>query len=461
MSDQNLTIEVTPSVHVEVSTLLPGPRGLSAYETAVLNGFEGTEQEWLDSLVGAEGPEGPEGPAGPEGPEGPEGPAGPGGGGGYLDHGNQAGAVSYDSTTGTHALTMMADTNVLLVNGVNGATVSVWATGDFALTVEGVAVSTGECVCAYIRDAWEVRIIGAAPDEGDVTPPTAGTLSATGKTSSGFTLTVSGAADETALDPAPFSFSINNGTTWTAYQSSSTYVATGLTPATSYVCIHRVRDAAGNVSTGSSILASTLAAAVTVTSTYRDYHATNTSGTVLTKAGVALGDADASRHVVVAVYWRGSNAQAEPTVTVAGVTATPLGVGQLNNIGWRWYKAAVPTGTTGDVTVTMSAAVTRLGFGVFTTDADVAVADYDGTATPPDTNTVTVATTPDMTVLGSTFAYSTSVSGTPTALDATWSSGGFGAHWHVQGSDGTTSQELVHGGGYGSGFIASVALEAA
>lgn len=36
-----------------------GPDGLSAYEVAVAEGFVGTEQEWLDSLVGPQGPEGP------------------------------------------------------------------------------------------------------------------------------------------------------------------------------------------------------------------------------------------------------------------------------------------------------------------------------------------------------------------------------------------------------------------
>lgn len=34
---------------------LPGQRGYSAYEVAVLNGFEGTEEEWLTSLKGAKG----------------------------------------------------------------------------------------------------------------------------------------------------------------------------------------------------------------------------------------------------------------------------------------------------------------------------------------------------------------------------------------------------------------------
>lgn len=35
-----------------------GTRGYSAYEVAVQNGFIGTEQEWLDSLVGPQGPQG-------------------------------------------------------------------------------------------------------------------------------------------------------------------------------------------------------------------------------------------------------------------------------------------------------------------------------------------------------------------------------------------------------------------
>ena len=47
-----------------------GTRGYSAYEVAVLNGFEGTVDEWLASLQGEQGPEGPEGPQGNPGPTG-------------------------------------------------------------------------------------------------------------------------------------------------------------------------------------------------------------------------------------------------------------------------------------------------------------------------------------------------------------------------------------------------------
>lgn len=41
-----------------------GEPGKSAYQVAVENGFSGSEEEWLDSLVGPEGPEGSQGPAG-------------------------------------------------------------------------------------------------------------------------------------------------------------------------------------------------------------------------------------------------------------------------------------------------------------------------------------------------------------------------------------------------------------
>lgn len=57
-----------------------GTPGLSAYELAVKNGYEGTEQEWLDSFQkGVKGDPGEPGPAGPAGPQGPQGAPGPAG----------------------------------------------------------------------------------------------------------------------------------------------------------------------------------------------------------------------------------------------------------------------------------------------------------------------------------------------------------------------------------------------
>lgn len=47
--------------------------GDSAYQVAVTNGFVGTEQQWLDSLVGPQGPAGVDGIDGIDGVDGTNG----------------------------------------------------------------------------------------------------------------------------------------------------------------------------------------------------------------------------------------------------------------------------------------------------------------------------------------------------------------------------------------------------
>lgn len=54
----------------------PGEDGKSAYELAVINGFSGTETDWLTSLVGPKGDQGEPGPSGSEGIQGPKGDRG-------------------------------------------------------------------------------------------------------------------------------------------------------------------------------------------------------------------------------------------------------------------------------------------------------------------------------------------------------------------------------------------------
>lgn len=49
---------------------LKGDPGDSAYDVAVANGFEGTEQEWLDSLKGKDGAPGAAGKDGEKGEKG-------------------------------------------------------------------------------------------------------------------------------------------------------------------------------------------------------------------------------------------------------------------------------------------------------------------------------------------------------------------------------------------------------
>lgn len=66
MADNTLTIKL------DKDTRLPLLEGLgkSAYAIAVAHGFQGTEQEWLNSLRGPKGDPGLQGPPGPPGPPG-------------------------------------------------------------------------------------------------------------------------------------------------------------------------------------------------------------------------------------------------------------------------------------------------------------------------------------------------------------------------------------------------------
>lgn len=53
-----------------------GPKGDSAYQVAVANGFVGSESEWIASLKGPKGDPGQTGSQGPQGPSGAQGPQG-------------------------------------------------------------------------------------------------------------------------------------------------------------------------------------------------------------------------------------------------------------------------------------------------------------------------------------------------------------------------------------------------
>lgn len=66
-------MEIEAVQELEIETEKVGPQGYSAYEVAVQNGFEGTEEEWLASLKGADGTDGEPGPQGPQGLPGTDG----------------------------------------------------------------------------------------------------------------------------------------------------------------------------------------------------------------------------------------------------------------------------------------------------------------------------------------------------------------------------------------------------
>lgn len=93
-----------------------GADGDSAYEVAVAQGFVGTEQQWLDSLVGPTGPTGATGADGATGPTGPEvtGPTGPQGAQGVTGPTGPTGATG---AAGSDA-TVTAGTGITVASGV-------------------------------------------------------------------------------------------------------------------------------------------------------------------------------------------------------------------------------------------------------------------------------------------------------------------------------------------------------
>lgn len=100
--DTPATIALINSIVEDV--VAEGVPGDSAYEVAVNNGFVGTEEEWLASLVGPAGPTGatgatgPQGSAGATGATGAQGPTGSQGPKGDTGDTGPAGADGADYT---------------------------------------------------------------------------------------------------------------------------------------------------------------------------------------------------------------------------------------------------------------------------------------------------------------------------------------------------------------------------
>lgn len=80
VTQESIIAEVKKEKPVDMvvqGTALLKIHGKSAYEIALQDGFEGTEEEWLESLKGEPGAKGEQGDVGPAGPQGPQGAAGP------------------------------------------------------------------------------------------------------------------------------------------------------------------------------------------------------------------------------------------------------------------------------------------------------------------------------------------------------------------------------------------------
>jgi hypothetical protein len=129
----------------------PGADGLSAYEVAVENGFVGTEQQWLDSLVGPAGADGADGAVGATGATGPTGPTGADGAQGDPGIGIPTGG------TGGQILAKIDDTNY------NTEWIDNWATYSGYTSIlkhevkAGVALTKGQAV--YVSSADGTNMI--------------------------------------------------------------------------------------------------------------------------------------------------------------------------------------------------------------------------------------------------------------------------------------------------------------
>lgn len=129
----------------------PGATGNSAYDIAVLNGFVGTEEEWLASL---------EGPAGPQGETGATGPAGADGLPGILTasepllYSSETKNISLDVPAISINQTQVVDLDVALdskINEVNG----VVTTASTSLSVvRNITLSTSDPTGGIDGDVW-------------------------------------------------------------------------------------------------------------------------------------------------------------------------------------------------------------------------------------------------------------------------------------------------------------------
>ena len=155
----------------------------------------------------------------------------------------------------------------------------------------------------------------------DTTAPTPGVLSVTPAHNSAV-LSVSGATDDRAV--TGYAFQVGASGAWSAWQSSPSFTATGLTASTDYTFRHKVKDAAGNEALGASVAKSTTAAPVADT-TAPTWSATLTVGTPTETSVVVTASALATDNVGVTGYEVTYNGTAWSSITPSGSNFTLTG----------------------------------------------------------------------------------------------------------------------------------------
>jgi hypothetical protein len=167
-----------------------------------------------------------------------------------------------------------------------------------------------------------------------------------------------------------------------------------------------------------------------VEATWRGSYSSDTDAASYTKSGAAIGTADANRYVIVAIpLFTGATNLTISSVTIGGVSATKIN-GETFYSGTStnrslvdFWKANVPTGTTGDIVITPSTTAPRMSASWWTCIGDVAIidtqADIATDVTPDNSLTVTSERPSNGFVLAA-------IVGTGSAGDPTFTWGGTG-----------------------------------
>jgi hypothetical protein len=134
--------------------------------------------------------------------------------------------------------------------------------------------------------------------------------------------------------------------------------------------------------------------------TWRGSYSSDSDAASYTNSGAALGTADADRYVIVAIpLFTGVSNLTISSVTIGGVSATKINgetfysATSTNRSLVDFWKANVPTGTTGDIVITPSTTAPRMSASWWTCIGDVAIidtqADIATNVTPDNSLTVT------------------------------------------------------------------------
>lgn len=161
-----------------------GPPGKSAYQLAVLEGFTGTLEEWLDSLVGPlgfTGPAGPQGVKGDKGEVGPAGATGPAGAKGDTGLTGAAGKSAYQHAV-DNGFIGSESAWLLSIKGAKGDTGATGSQGPAGASgpagAAGTAGAAGKSAYQHAVDngfvgtesAWLASLKGAKGDTGSQGP---------------------------------------------------------------------------------------------------------------------------------------------------------------------------------------------------------------------------------------------------------------------------------------------------